>query len=52
LSIVAIWLFFVGPPFSAAECFVTAVGTWVFVDFVLAVTGDMTDREGRLIKEW
>jgi TM2 domain-containing membrane protein YozV len=47
----AIWLF-VGPLFFAAQCFVTAVGTWVFVDFVLAVAGDMTDKEGRLIRKW
>jgi TM2 domain-containing membrane protein YozV len=51
LSVGPVWLF-EGPLFFAAQCFVTAVGTWVFVDFVLAVAGDMTDKEGRLIRKW
>jgi TM2 domain-containing membrane protein YozV len=29
-----------------------AVGIWAFVDFIIAVTGNMKDREGRLIKKW
>jgi len=38
--------------FFAAVGIVTAVGMWAFVDFIVAVTGDMTDKEGRLIKKW
>jgi len=29
-----------------------AVGIWAFVDFIIAVTGNMRDREGRLIQKW
>ena len=29
-----------------------AVNIWAFVDFIFAVIGKMTDREGRLIKTW
>jgi len=28
------------------------VGLWAFIDFILAVSGIMKDREGRLIKNW
>ena len=28
------------------------LGIWVLVDFIMAVTGTMTDAEGRLIKNW
>jgi len=31
---------------------ITAVGIWAFVDFLIAVTGNMRDGEGRLIKNW
>lgn len=29
-----------------------AVGIWAFVDFIIAVTGNMRDREGKLIQKW
>jgi TM2 domain-containing membrane protein YozV len=29
-----------------------AVGIWAFVDFIIAVTGNMKDREGKLIQKW
>ena len=29
-----------------------AVGIWAFVDFIIAVTGNMRDTEGRLIQKW
>lgn len=28
------------------------VGLWSFIDFILAVSGIMKDREGKLIKDW
>ncbi len=31
---------------------ITAVGIWAFIDFLIAVTGNMKDSEGRLIKNW
>jgi len=32
--------------------FLTAVGIWAFIDFIYAVSGNMRDTEGRLIKNW
>jgi len=32
--------------------FVTAVGIWAFVDFIIAVIGKMKDKEGKLITKW
>ena len=32
--------------------FVIAVGIWAFVDFIIAVAGAATDKEGRAIKNW
>jgi TM2 domain-containing membrane protein YozV len=29
-----------------------AVEIWAFVDFIFAVTGNMRDKEGKLIKKW
>jgi hypothetical protein len=29
-----------------------AVSIWALVDFILAVSGHMKDKEGRLIKKW
>lgn len=43
---------FAGHGFFVAVWFIIAVGTWAFIDFIVAVTGNMTDREGRLIKKW
>jgi len=31
---------------------VVALGIWVLVDFFVAVTGNMKDSEGKLIKKW
>jgi len=28
------------------------VGIWAFVDFIVAVSGNMKDNQGRLIKKW
>ncbi len=38
--------------FFTAVAFVVAVWMWAFVDFIVAVAGDMTDKEGRLIRKW
>ncbi len=45
-------LHFAGYGFFLAVWFITAVGTWAFIDFIVAVTGNMTDKEGRLIQKW
>jgi TM2 domain-containing membrane protein YozV len=29
-----------------------AVGIWAFVDFILAVSGKMRDKDGKLVKKW
>ncbi len=31
---------------------IIAVGIWAFVDFIFAVSGNMRDKEGKLIKNW
>jgi TM2 domain-containing membrane protein YozV len=41
-----LWIFLLG------TIFLIAVGIWAFVDFIIAVTGNMRDREGKLIKNW
>jgi hypothetical protein len=28
------------------------LGIWIIIDFVLAVTGNMRDKDGKLIKKW
>ena len=38
-------------PWLAMICLI-AVNIWAFVDFIFAVLGKMSDREGRLIKNW
>ena len=38
--------------FFVGEIFLIAVGIWAFVDFIIAVTGNMRDREGKLIQKW
>lgn len=53
-----IWLAVTGDMILVSNIFFTAVGfvvavwMWAFVDFIVAVAGDMTDKEGRLIKKW
>ena len=32
--------------------FGVAVGIWAFVDFIFAVSGNMKDNDGKLIKNW
>ena len=32
--------------------FLIAVGIWAFIDFIFAVSGNMKDTEGKLIKNW
>jgi TM2 domain-containing membrane protein YozV len=29
-----------------------AVGIWAFVDFILAVSGKIRDKDGKLVKKW
>jgi hypothetical protein len=36
----------------AGYVFIVAVGIWAFVDFLIAVTGNMKDKEGKPIKKW
>jgi len=31
---------------------IVAVGIWAFIDFIFAVSGNMKDKEGKLIKNW
>jgi TM2 domain-containing membrane protein YozV len=38
--------------FMVGYAFLTAVGIWAFVDFIFAVIGKMTDKQGRLITKW
>ena len=38
--------------FGVGFAFLAATGIWAFVDFLIAVTGNMKDSEGRLIKNW
>jgi TM2 domain-containing membrane protein YozV len=45
VGLATVW-FMVGIPF------LVAVGIWAFVDFIMAVTGNMRDGEGKLIKKW
>jgi TM2 domain-containing membrane protein YozV len=45
IGFATIWLF-------VGTIFLIAVGIWAFVDFIFAVTGNMRDREGKLIKKW
>jgi len=39
-------------PLVIAGVFLGAVGIWAFIDFILAVSGNMRDKEGKLIKKW
>jgi len=32
--------------------FLLAVGIWALIDFIYAVSGNMKDKEGKLIKNW
>jgi TM2 domain-containing membrane protein YozV len=45
VGVATVW-FFVG------TIFLIAVGIWAFVDFIIAVTGNMGDREGKIIRKW
>ena len=41
-----LWLYGIG------FIFLAAVGIWAFIDFIFAVSGNMRDTEGKLIKNW
>ena len=45
IGFATLWLF-------VGEIFLIAVGIWAFVDFLIAVTGNMRDREGKTIQKW
>jgi TM2 domain-containing membrane protein YozV len=45
IGFATLWLF-------VGEIFLIAVGIWAFVDFIIAVTGNMRDKEGKLIQKW
>lgn len=38
--------------FAAGFIFLGAVGIWALIDFIYAVSGNMRDKEGKLIKNW
>jgi len=46
--------FYLGKPGTAVLMLLTlgGVGIWALVDFIMAVTGSMRDKEGKLIKSW
>ncbi len=46
LGWITIWIWGLG------FLFLVAGGIWSFVDFLIAVTGNMKDTEGKLIKNW
>jgi TM2 domain-containing membrane protein YozV len=46
IGLATVWFFLVG------IAFIVAVGIWASVDFIIAVTGNMRDGEGKLIKKW
>jgi len=41
-----LWLYGIG------LIFLIPVGIWAFIDFIFAVSGNMKDKEGKLIKNW
>ncbi len=46
LGYATIWLYFVG------FIFLLPVWLWALIDFIILVTGNMKDSEGKPIKEW
>ncbi len=46
LYIATLWFFGFG------FIFLIAVGIWAFIDFVMAVSGNMKDKEGKVISNW
>jgi uncharacterized OB-fold protein len=46
--------FYLGKPGTAVLMLLTGggLGIWALVDFIMAVSGTMRDKEGRLIKSW
>jgi TM2 domain-containing membrane protein YozV len=46
LYLSTVWVYGIGLIFLAA------VGIWAFIDFIYAVSGNMRDKEGKLIKNW
>ncbi len=41
-----VWVFGIG------LVFLIPVGIWAFIDFIIAIIGNMKDKEGKLIKNW
>ena len=41
-----VWIYGIG------AVFLVAVGIWALVDFIIAIIGRMTDREGRTLQNW
>jgi len=46
LYLATVWLWGLG------FLFLLAVGVWALIDFIYAVSGNMRDNEGKLIKNW
>ena len=46
LYLATVWLWGLG------FFFLLAVGVWALIDFIYAVSGNMRDNEGKLIKNW
>ena len=46
LYLATVWLWGLG------FLFLLAVGIWALIDFIYAVSGNMRDKEGKLIKNW
>lgn len=46
--------FYLGKIGTAIAMLLTAggLGIWALIDFIIAVTGNMKDKEGKLIKNW
>ena len=38
--------------FMVGYAFLTAVGIWALIDFIIAVIGKMKDKDGKLITKW
>ena len=48
-----IGMMFLAAPFNVIGILcIVAVGIWAFIDFIFAVSGNMKDKEGKLIKNW
>jgi len=57
VAIISDWEAETPPPlywvcFSLAYVFGFAVGIWALIDFIIAVTGNFRDSQGKPIKKW